>query len=256
MGYTPLLIRKALSAFKKVLGWSRSFDKEKLQMIFDKFLDNEERQMLKVIKRDGIYSVLNSNGEFDNHPKRETIKLLFETCHEWMDDYCSCEILYFNRDADSTAVQEVQEAEKQTLLFQTKHNDLVRRYGIVISDAGIYQYEYQRGLFSYDHITNEISYFSTNHFDSENECILCYNEEGKKFACVDCYGIKAYELANVLNQVCQLPENRHPGDLLDENDLEGAKKSSRGNGLEISRFLLCTYDEVLCFKARTEDIIK
>lgn len=221
MGYTPLLVRKAVSAYRK------EFESEFIRALNGETCDydNDEQQMLKIIKRDGIFSVLNSNGEFDNHPKRETIKLLFETCHEWMNGY-SWEILYFNRDADSTAVQEVQKAERQTLLFQTKYNDLGRRYGIVISDVGIYQYEYQRGLFRYDSITNEINYFSTNHFDSENECILCYNEEGKEVACVECYGVKAYELANVLNQVCQLPENRHPYDLLAENDIEGAKKAA------------------------------
>ena len=225
MGYTPLLIRKALSAYQKECTFCQNAD-----------LDNEEQQMLKVIKRDGIYSVLNSNGEFDNHPKRETIKSWFEFCNEKTNSHFPFDFLYMAGRPKSNAVADYDYFDNQTLLFQLSEESS----GIVISDVAIYEFYYSEGWFSIDdEVRNVVHYRDVDHVVCENSGIYqrlyFYNKNGEEVGVIGSvhYTI-AQQLVQVLNKICQLPENTWSDEL---NDIENAKKSAMAYVWEKSFYL-------------------
>lgn len=218
MGYTPLLIRKALSAFEK------SVEGETLSSF-----DKEERQMLKVIKRDGIYSVLNSNGEFDNHPKRETIKSWFESCSDWMGcaaDTGTAEFLYMTGKrpmSDAVVVVSSDCFDNQTMLFQLF--DIDDELGVVITDVAIYQFYYSEGLFSDDDEVRKVIYYrKVDHVVCKGYGELgFYQKDGEELGTIYVPDTVSEKLVQILNEICQLPENTWSYEL---NDIENAKKSA------------------------------
>lgn len=217
MGYSVQQVKDALRIFTSPL-WNMALENEK--------------ELKTIIENHGIFSILNSNGEFNSNPLKNTIKLLFESFPKWGRSL-GLTTLYKNERSMSNTIQK-NLLKNEMELFQTEWKMFGEYAGIVITDMGLHQYSYKDGLFaSRDEEDTEGScyYRFTNHVTYYDEKFHFYGKNGEELGSVhlyqESYGcIKGDQLAKVLTQICQLPENTSIEDLLSDGDFEGAKQSA------------------------------
>lgn len=118
----------------------------------------------------------------------------------------------------------------ETTLFQTEETFLKDHWGTVITDVGLHEYYYCNGLFSLndeDNTEGYCYYRFTNHVIYNGDRLHFIKQNGEEIGSVGWLGeIKGDILAQVLTQICQLPENTRVDDLLSNGDFKGAKQSA------------------------------
>lgn len=216
MGYSVKQIKDALVLWKRYG-----------TPLWDIALSDDMDRIKPLIENDGIFSILNSNGEFDSHPLKNIIKLLFETFPEW--GSFTMDILYMNKRPLSNSIQK-NLLKKETALFQTEETFLRDHWGTVITDMGLHEYYYCDGLFTLndeDNTEGYCYYRSANHVVYNDDRLHFYGKNGEEIGSVGHLGgINGRRLAQVLTQICQLPENTSIYELLSKDDFEGAKQSA------------------------------
>ena len=184
--------------------------------------------ILKVIDEKGFLNVIFPNGELVNHPKKDTLTMFYETVSQWDNGVT---LIVRGEKTSCEAVNDLLE-DNEIPIFETLSKDLSRRFGIIVTDQAIYEYEGDAIFDREGFVKNCCLFRNAYRVECSYDDLKFYDAQGQELSSVWIGSkgdvINGTELAQVLTRICRLSENVFPTDFeegVDENELMKAARA-------------------------------